>query len=111
MRDRGLDNDVWQAYGSKLFVVESRCHHSRPLRYGTKFVVSAWLKEVRARRFTLSYEIRFSEGQWTQKRAARGRTHFATTNIAGELGEIPDGILSLLVRPCDSAAGVLDVRV
>jgi acyl-CoA thioester hydrolase len=67
--------------GFGLVMIESRCRHVAPLRYGDVARVSAWLRDVR-HRLRVEYEIALvSDG--TQ--VARAETTLVTVTRAGEL--------------------------
>jgi acyl-CoA thioester hydrolase len=95
LRSRGLDAGdlIGRRYG--LVVIESRCRHTAPLRYGDRFRVSAWFRDF-SRRLMIHYEVvDVARG----RRAARGLTALATLNAAGELLlETPEEIVSR-IRP------------
>jgi acyl-CoA thioester hydrolase len=64
-----------------LYVVETRCRYTFPLRYGERMRVSAWFREVE-RRLSVAYEItNLSQG----RRAARALTVLATVSLEGRL--------------------------
>jgi len=82
-------------------MIESRCRHVAPLRYGDIARVSAWFREVR-HRICVDYEIvREADGVL----AARAETVLATVTLDGGLIlETPDVILQRL----ESEAPTLD---
>ncbi len=92
-RARGLDVDGVKAMGLAIVVVESRCRHSFPLRYGDRVRVSAWIAEI-SHRIIVRYEVRnLTHG----RRSARAHTVLATTDHEGNLQvETPDAIASAL---------------
>jgi acyl-CoA thioester hydrolase len=95
LRSRGLDAGdlIGRRYG--LVVIESRCRHVAPLRYGDRFRVSAWFRDF-ARRLMIHYEV---VDLARARRAARGLTALATLNAAGELLlETPEEIVRR-IRP------------
>lgn len=73
----------------QLYVIESKCRHAYPLRYGDRMRVAAWLADVK-RRIRIAYEItNLTRG----RRAARGHTILALTDRDGNLLlEIPDEV-------------------
>jgi acyl-CoA thioester hydrolase len=89
LRGCGLDKGdlIGPRYG--LFVIESHCRHAFPLRYAERMRVTAWVKDV-SHRIAIAYEIT----NLTQaRRAARGHTHLATTDLQRNLLlETPDEI-------------------
>lgn len=67
--------------GYRMVVIESKCRHVFPLRYGDKFRVSAWFKEFEYR-LHVAFEI------WNltaDRRAAKGHTVLATLDAGGNL--------------------------
>lgn len=74
----------------RFLVVESHCRHVAALRYGDCVRVSAWFGDVR-HRIRIVYEaIHLGTG----RRAARGHTILATTDLEGRLLlETPRGIV------------------
>ena len=93
-RSRGLDVDQVVAMGHAIVVVESRCRHSFPLRYGDRFRVSAWISEV-SHRIVVHYVL---TNLTHNRRSARGHSHLATTDHAGNLQvETPDAIANALL--------------
>lgn len=81
LRDRGLDVARFVELGYGLLIIESRCRHSHPLRYGEKFRVSAWFRDI-AHRISIGYEI---TNLTAEKRAARGRTSLVTLDREGRM--------------------------
>lgn len=92
---RGLGLDAGDLVGPRyrFVVVESRCRHVYPLRYGERLRATAWLTRWE-RRLDVAYEItNLSRG----RRAARGHTLLATTDVEGRLlWETPRAILDRL---------------
>ena len=85
-----------------FYVIETRARHVRPLRYGERFKVAAWLTESESR-VGVAYEVTtVSDGQ----RVARGKTVLVTTQrgkpgTGGEdvmLFETPEVLLSRIRR-------------
>lgn len=67
--------------GYRMVVIESKCKHVYPLRYGDKFRVSASFKEIEYR-LHVAFEV------WNltaERRAAKGHTLLATLDHAGAL--------------------------
>lgn len=56
MRSLGLDIGQLLELGVRVVVAESRCRHHRPLRYGERAVVLAWLETVQPA-VTVRYRI------------------------------------------------------
>jgi acyl-CoA thioester hydrolase len=67
--------------GYRMVVIDSKCRHVYPLRYGDKFRVSAWFKEVEYR-LHIAFEV---FNLTAQRRAAKGHTMLATLDAAGNL--------------------------
>ena len=86
--DLGESSPIGKQY--EFVVIESRCRHAGPLRYGDRFRVSAWFRDV-DRRIMIAYEI------WNMTlncRTARGHTALATLDGSGVMfRETPDEIL------------------
>jgi acyl-CoA thioester hydrolase len=80
-RSRGLDVPDLVQLGYKLVVIESKCRHTYPLRYGDTFRVSAWFKETEYR-LHVAFEI---HNLTAERRAAKGHTILATLDPAGNL--------------------------
>jgi acyl-CoA thioester hydrolase len=81
LRSCGLDAGELVGGRYQFLVIESRCRHGGPLRYGDRMRVSAWFSDTR-RRLVISYEI------WNLtlgRRAARGQTALATLDREGGL--------------------------
>ena len=77
----GLEDDALIPKRFMLYVVETRCRYTFPLRYGERMRVSAWFREVE-RRLSVAYEItNLSQG----RRAARALTVLATVSLEGRL--------------------------
>jgi acyl-CoA thioester hydrolase len=86
----GLEDEALIPRRFALYVVETRCRYTFPLRYGERIGISAWFREVE-RRLAVAYEItNLSAG----RRAARGLTVLATVSPEGRLLlETPDEIV------------------
>ena len=67
--------------GYRMVVIESKCRHVFPLRYGDKFRVSAWFKEVQYRLHVVFEILNVT----AQRRAAKGYTMLATLDAGGNL--------------------------
>jgi acyl-CoA thioester hydrolase len=81
MRSRGLDVEQIVAAGFRQVVIEARCRYAFPLRYGERFRVDAWFKDVE-NRLNIGYEIfNLTQG----RRTLHGHTILATTDIEGRL--------------------------
>lgn len=65
----------------RLVVIDSRCRHTGPLRYGDRVRTHAWFRDHH-RRIMIAYEVvNLSLG----RRAARGHTALATLDAEGRL--------------------------
>ena len=81
LRSLGLDGVEIIEERYLLVVSDSSCRHIRPLTYGDRFEVAAWLADVE-NRLCIQYEIRnLSSGQ----RCARGRTVLVSLDLDGRL--------------------------
>jgi acyl-CoA thioester hydrolase len=80
---RSVDLDAGGLIGEKyaLIVTESRCRYVLPLRYGERFRVHAWFRDIKTR-LCVDYEITKVEGG---ERVSRGRTVIATLDLEGRL--------------------------
>lgn len=89
LRERGLDAGELIGPRFRFYVIESRCRHSFPLRYGERARVAAWVRDSR-HRVHIQYEItNLAHG----RRAARGFTSLATLDAEENLLlETPDEI-------------------
>lgn len=74
----------------RLVMIETRCRHAYPLRYGESFRVHAWFKDVE-QRLRVAYMV---ENVTQQRRSARAWTTLVLTTRDEEmLMETPDEIL------------------
>jgi acyl-CoA thioester hydrolase len=88
MRSYGLDLDELERLGHRTVVIETRCRHIHPLRYGDRLRVRSWLEDVE-NRVCIGFEIlNLTEG----RRSAKGHTVLASLDSEGRL---------LLVTPPD----------
>jgi acyl-CoA thioester hydrolase len=81
LRSVGLDGGELTGSRFQFVVIDSRCRHGGPLRYGDRMRVSAWFGDLH-RRIHIAYEI------WNltlDRRAARGHTMLATLDREGGL--------------------------
>jgi acyl-CoA thioester hydrolase len=81
LRSVGLDGAELASGRYQFVVIDSRCRHGGPLRYGDRMRVSAWFGDLH-RRIHIAYEI------WNltlDRRAARGHTMLATLDREGGL--------------------------
>jgi acyl-CoA thioester hydrolase len=89
LRSCGLDAGELVGNRYQFVVIDSRCRHGGPLRYGDRVRTSAWFGDLR-RRIHIAYEV------WNltlDRRAARGHTTLATLDREGGLlFETPDEI-------------------
>lgn len=91
MRARGLDARDLLALGVGMMVIDSRCRHSAPLRYGERARATAWFRDV-THRICIEYEVRKLA---CETRVARARTVLASVTPAGELlFRTPDAVLA-----------------
>jgi acyl-CoA thioester hydrolase len=81
LRSRGLDVHDIDRLGYRLVVVETHCRHTFPLRYGERFRVNAWFRDVDYR-LCVAYEL---TNLAHDRRAARGHTTLVTTDAEGQL--------------------------
>ncbi len=93
MRSRNLDVAQIAQAGYRQMVIETRCRYAFPLRYGDRFRVEAWFKDV-DNRVNIGFEItNLTHG----RRCLRGHTILVTTDPDGRmLLETPDALLQLL---------------
>lgn len=90
LRSRNLDAGDLIGRRYQLLVIESRCRHAYPLRYGDRFRVCAWFRDV-SHRLNIGYEI---TNLTQSRRTARGSTSLATLDADGRLLlETPETIL------------------
>lgn len=93
---RACNLDAGDLVGARylFFVIESKCRYAQPLRYGDRIRITAWLEDVQ-HRVHVAYEI---HDLTLGRRAARGHTILATTDLARNLLlETPDEIRRRLV--------------
>ena len=89
LRDRGLDAGELIGKKYRFYVIESRCRHSFPLRYGERARVRAWVKDKR-HRVLIQFEVTNLDHD---RRSARGFTSLATVDADHNLLlETPDEI-------------------
>jgi acyl-CoA thioester hydrolase len=89
LRPRGLDRGELIGKRYRFYVIESRCRHSSPLRYGDRARVTAWVRDIR-HRVLVQFEV---TNLTEERRAARGMTALATVDAANNLLlETPDEI-------------------
>jgi acyl-CoA thioester hydrolase len=93
LRGCQLDGQDLRGLGFGMVMIESRCRHVAPLRYGDIAGVSAWFRDVK-HRICIHYEIvRASDGV----RVARAETVLASVTRAGDLLlETPEVVLRRL---------------
>lgn len=77
----GLDGEELLATGHRLYVIESRCRYTAPLRYRDRFRVDTWIREYQNRLF-VSFEI---HNLTSARRSARAHTIMAVTDASGNL--------------------------
>ncbi|MCP5041304.1 MAG: acyl-CoA thioesterase [bacterium] len=93
LRSRGLDARDLMRHQMGLLVIETRCRHTSPLRYGDRAEVAAWFRDLDYR-IMVDYEIiNLTSG----RRAAKGHTALVATAPDGTMHyRTPDTMLSLL---------------
>lgn len=80
-RAHGLEDGSLIPGRFSLYVIETRCRYTSPLRYGDRFCASAWFRDI-DHRLAIDYEVtNLTHG----KRAARGHTLIAVTDRDGRL--------------------------
>jgi acyl-CoA thioester hydrolase len=92
---RSCDLDAGDIIGSqyRFVVFDSRCRYVYPLRYADRVRVAAWVSDHR-HRVRIAYEV---TNLTVGRRAARGHTVLATTDLEGRLlMETPDEIVRRL---------------
>jgi acyl-CoA thioester hydrolase len=93
MRSRGLDVEQIVAAGYRQVVIETKCRYAFPLRYGDRFRVDAWFRDV-DNRLNIGYEI-FNLTH--RRRSLHGHTILVTTDPEGRmLLETPHVLLDRL---------------
>jgi len=91
LRSFGLDAGEIIGAQFQLMVGESRCRHIRPLRYGDRFEVAAWLGETRHR---LDVHFQIDECE-SKEKCATGLTRLVTLDLEGRLlHRTPEPILT-----------------
>ena len=81
MRSVSLDNDAIARSRHRILVTETKCRYAYPLRYGERFEVAAWFRDIK-NRLCVAYEI---TNLTQSRRSARGHTVLAWTDIDGRL--------------------------
>jgi acyl-CoA thioester hydrolase len=81
MRSRQLETKDITTYGYQLVVIESKCRHVYPLRYGDRFRVDSWFKDFDVR-INVAYEI---TNLTAERRTAKGHTMLATLDAEGKM--------------------------
>lgn len=81
MRKCRLDVQDFVSLGHGLLVIETRCRHAFPLRYGEDFAVRAFMIDYE-QRIHVGYEVM---NLTHRRRAARGLTTLVTTDAAGNM--------------------------
>jgi acyl-CoA thioester hydrolase len=80
----------------QFLVIDARCRHVGPLRYGDRMRIHAWFSDLH-RRIGIAYEL------WNltlERRAARGHTWLATLDREGKLlFETPDEVVRRIRGP------------
>jgi acyl-CoA thioester hydrolase len=89
LRSRGLDVGDLIGERFRLFVIESRCRYTYPLRYADRARITAWVRDTR-RRIVIGYEI---SNLSRDRRSAKAQTVLATVDADENLLlETPDEI-------------------
>jgi acyl-CoA thioester hydrolase len=97
--ERRLDVPDLQALGHPLLMIETRCRHAFPLRYGERFRVRAWVIDHELR-IHLGYEI---HNVTHDRRTARAWTTLVTTDREGNmLLATPDEIRRRIMGKTDA---------
>jgi acyl-CoA thioester hydrolase len=78
---------------SFLVVAEARCRYRKPLRYDDEFLVRTWVKELRRRTITFSYEVLDAAGETVH---AEGETVHVVTDRDGRPKSFPESCRILL---------------
>jgi acyl-CoA thioester hydrolase len=89
---RSIGLDAGEVIGARyqLMISESRCRHVRPLRYGDRFEVVAWLGDT-MNRVTVKFQVDKLE---PDVKCATGHTTLVTLDLDGRLlHRTPDAIL------------------
>lgn len=81
LRSCGLDAGELVGGRYRFVVIDSRCRHVGPLRYGDRVRTAAWFRDF-SRRIMIAYEV---QNLTLGRRAARGHTALATLDRAGTL--------------------------
>lgn len=89
----GLDEPFFRAEGIHLVVIESRCRHAFPCRFGDEIEVKAWFKDVE-QRLHIAYEV---TNTTHGRRSARAWTTLVAMRGEDMLLETPDAIRRRLV--------------
>ena len=80
-RAHGLEDGALIPGRFSLYVIETRCRYTAPLRYGDRLRATAWFRDTE-HRLAVDYEVTNLSGG---KRAARGHTLLAVTDSTGRL--------------------------
>jgi len=81
LRSCGLDAHELVGTPYRFVVIDARCRHVFPLRYGERARISAWFRDF-SRRIMIGYEL---ENLTHGRRSARGYTALATLDGSGNL--------------------------
>jgi acyl-CoA thioester hydrolase len=96
LRSVGLDAGDIIGPRFRFLVIESHCRYASALRYGDAVRVAAWFGDLR-HRIRILYDV---TNLATGRRAARGHTILATTDLEGRLLlETPNGIVRRITEP------------
>ncbi len=101
-RELGLGGRISDNFDFVLVVIESKLRHSAPLRFGDRFRVDAWLKEIDYR-ICVAYEV---HNLTSGRRALKAHTMLATLDPKGGLLiETPRELLPFLSATPDASIG------
>lgn len=81
--------------GYGFVVIESKCRHSHPLRYGERFRVAAALKDIDYR-LHIAFDVHSIEHD---RRVAYGHTTLATVDHQGQLSLRTPDVIAKRIRP------------
>ncbi len=81
LRAKGLDVDEMRRLGCGTVVIETRCRHAHPLRYGDRLRVRSWVEDV-DHRVKIGFEI---SNLTSGRRAAHGHAVLASLDADGRL--------------------------
>ena len=100
-RAHGLEDHTLIPGRFSLYVVETRCRHTAPLRYGDRLRATAWFRDT-AHRLAIDYEV---TNLTDDARAAKGHTLIAVTDKEGRLLLRTPSALAERIATASEAAG------